>query len=170
MYNLCNAGDHITDFRVLIFRMTWCRWKFEFKFNFFLWNKGKVCCVQSSGHECYPFCLSKKKCGIWPGRWGLGFCSVDSPQGGLSLSCPCGVLWAGIPLPLAQTWWLLWVWAGSPVPPSDAFLDSSSPVTPLLLKLLASGHQWCLNVGNFWHKKMQFVWGLVGFVLSALCK
>lgn len=30
MYNLCNAGDQVSDFRALIFRMTCCRWEFEF--------------------------------------------------------------------------------------------------------------------------------------------
>lgn len=61
--------------------------------NSILWNKGKMCCIQSSGHERYPFCLSKKRCGIWSGRWGLGFCSVDSTHGGTEplLSLSCGV-------------------------------------------------------------------------------
>lgn len=96
MYNLCNAGDQVSDFRALIFRMTCCRWEFEFN----PLEQRKVCCIQSSGHECYPFCLSKKRCGVWSGRWGLGFCSVDSTCGGTEplLSLSCGLSWDPSPL------------------------------------------------------------------------
>lgn len=51
----------------------------------------KKCVVFSSDQECYPFHLSKKKCGIWPGSGVWVSAPVDSTQGGteplLSLSC-----------------------------------------------------------------------------------
>lgn len=89
MYNLCNAGDHITDFRALIFRMTCCRWKFEF--NFFLWNKGKVCCIRVLAMNVILSACQKRDVesdlgdGVWVSAlWALS-------RGALSLLCPCAV-------------------------------------------------------------------------------
>lgn len=71
MYNLCNAVDHVTDFCVLMFRMTFCGLKFES--NSLRWYKGKAVLYSESDFWRWMLSLLPDKWEVWDLSWGMGF-------------------------------------------------------------------------------------------------